>query len=264
MKKTLYLIIVIIVMVSFGQLIPPDNYTEGGEKKFGSYNVKNGKFQNLVETEFTEDKKNGIEDIKNYIEVTLPDKYKKMIYSLEIMTDGEGGNDAYVYMDNLHSKDWVICVDYIDVFDSSGDFSNDFGEIIAHETMHIITLNDTQIDNNSGEDTYVADEGKLKKNSTLNTFYEKFWKENMDIHESFMKLGEDLGTVEYFKEYPDTFVTSYAAINPEEDIAESFAYFVTWDKPTGGKIYEQKILFFYDYPELLEIRKQMRIAINNI
>lgn len=263
MNKILYVIIAIILIISAWQLIPPENYTASGEKKFGSYDVENGDFQEFEETDFTEDKKEGIEGIRHYIDDALPDEYMEMVYSLEVMTDGDEGNDAYVYMDTHHSNEWVICIDYANAYDDNGAFSEDFDETVSHEAMHIITLNETQIDNDSKRDTYVVDEGKLKEDSYLNVFYNKFWKDSMDVHKEFMDLGEDLGTVAYFTEYPDTFITDYAATNPEEDIAESFAYFVSWDKPTGDKLYEQKILFFYDYPELVEIRKLMLITTNN-
>ncbi len=46
--------------------------------------------------------------------------------------------------------------------------------------------------------------------------------------------------------------------NPEEDIAESFLHFVWEDKPKGRTIAEQKILFFYDFDELIKIREEIR------
>ncbi|MBI3151573.1 MAG: hypothetical protein HYZ21_05540, partial [Chloroflexi bacterium] len=54
--------------------------------------------------------------------------------------------------------------------------------------------------------------------------------------------------------YEDRFVTSYAATNPEEDIAEAFTFFVFGPTPAGDTIAEKKVLFFYQYPELIELR----------
>ncbi len=61
-----------------------------------------------------------------------------------------------------------------------------------------------------------------------------------------------------FEDFPESFVTEYAATHPAEDIAESFIYFVTLDKPEGNLIKDKKIRFFYAYPELIEIRERMR------
>jgi hypothetical protein len=46
-----------------------------------------------------------------------------------------------------------------------------------------------------------------------------------------------------------------------EDIAESWAFFVLSPKPELKSIADEKILFFYEYPELVELRTQI---LNNI
>jgi len=82
-------------------------------------------------------------------------------------------------------------------------------------------------------------------------------------------------------------VTWYSASHPAEDFAESFSAFVLWDDeaiayhkkvctkegwntltPVGWKwctkiyrdnsIWEEKVLFFYDFPELVEMRDFIR------
>ena len=40
-------------------------------------------------------------------------------------------------------------------------------------------------------------------------------------------------------------------------VAETFAYFVYSPKPTGNTIKDQKILFFYNYPEFVQARDQI-------
>lgn len=54
------------------------------------------------------------------------------------------------------------------------------------------------------------------------------------------------------------FVSDYAATNIEEDIAESFRIFVCGEKPTTLSVADKKVLFFYDYPELVKIRNEYR------
>lgn len=53
----------------------------------------------------------------------------------------------------------------------------------------------------------------------------------------------------------DDFVNDYAATNPEEDFAESFMYFVLYDWPEEDSVYlyDKKILFFTQFPELVEL-----------
>ena len=62
---------------------------------------------------------------------------------------------------------------------------------------------------------------------------------------------------EFYAKYPDQFVSEYAATNPVEDIAESWTEFVMRPKPTGTSIADQKVQFFYEYPELVETRRQI-------
>lgn len=62
------------------------------------------------------------------------------------------------------------------------------------------------------------------------------------------------------KQTADDFVTSYAATNATEDLAESFVYFVKHDKPTQtGERYD-KVRFFYEYPKLINLRTQLRAS----
>ena len=49
-------------------------------------------------------------------------------------------------------------------------------------------------------------------------------------------------------------MTDYAVTSPEKDIAELWMFFILDPKPAGEPIAEQKILFFYDWPELARLR----------
>ena len=95
---------------------------------------------------------------------------------------------------------------------------------------------------------------------------------------------------DFHQKYYDQFVTWYSASHPSEDFAESFTAFVLWDdeaianhkkwcKKEGwniisepgwsywkwceniyrdNSIWEEKIRFFYDFPELVEMRDFIR------
>jgi hypothetical protein len=58
------------------------------------------------------------------------------------------------------------------------------------------------------------------------------------------------------------FVTEYAATNPGEDIAESFALFVLDQRNAAPQtVAEKKVAFFYAYPALTAFRNDMRQAL---
>ena len=55
-----------------------------------------------------------------------------------------------------------------------------------------------------------------------------------------------------------TCTSEYGCTKFTEDIAESYMEFVAKDKPTTNDVADQKILFFYDFPELIALRTQIR------
>ena len=55
----------------------------------------------------------------------------------------------------------------------------------------------------------------------------------------------------------DTTYTGMLPTSPAEDIAESWSYFVLKPRPTGNTIADQKVLYFYDFPELITLREQI-------
>ena len=61
-----------------------------------------------------------------------------------------------------------------------------------------------------------------------------------------------------YEKYQDRFVSAYSSTNIDEDVAESWTAFVLNDKPLGVTMSEQKILFFYDFSELVDIRDHIR------
>lgn len=71
----------------------------------------------------------------------------------------------------------------------------------------------------------------------------------------------DKALAKFYKENRDKFVTEYAATNLDEDMAESFTLFILEPKPSGVSIAEEKILFFYDFPELVELRREIAQSI---
>ena len=128
---------------------------------------------------------------------------------------------------------------------------------LIHEFAHILTLNNAQLDGTISEDSCqqrFVTEGCLNADSYLNVFYGKFWKDkfNAEVEDSY----------ENYEKNPSAFVTEYAATNPEEDIAETFATFVfNKKKETQSTIAEEKIAFFYVYPKPVEIRDSIRLEL---
>lgn len=109
--------------------------------------------------------------------------------------------------------------------------------------------------------TYFTGEGCAKADSYFYLFFDSFWRDFYDEWNEIQYIEDDDEYYEaldnFYFEYEDHFVTDYAATNPGEDIAETWAFFVTQSKPDGDTIAEEKMLFFYQFPELVQLREQI-------
>ena len=126
---------------------------------------------------------------------------------------------------------------------------------IVHELTHVLTLN---IDEAGGEGCggYVSEDGCFPSTGIMGSFVSKFWSEEL-IDQS--KNGD----IDY-EQNKNNFVSEYATTSPEEDIAESFAFYVMNGSPPSKVIVGQKQTFFNDFENLVLIRKQMRQAIGQV
>ncbi len=220
------------------------------------------------------------EMIWEYFVNAIPLQSRDMVVRFEIFTDGYDGTLAAVERSQENLDEWVLFVDPLDSFDELGEPTFDFPYTMVHEFGHLLTLNSEQIDSKPlifdvGWDeaveecypNYFVPEGCTFDNSYLNLFFKRFW---TDIYEEWDEIQYIWDDTEYYEaldqfyyDYEERFITSYAATNPGEDIAESWAFFVLEDKPEGNSIADQKVLFFYEFDELVKLRKLIRQRIAN-
>ena len=216
--------------------------------------------------------------------IRLIPESQRNVNELFIAVDGIGGVSAGVNRDANDVSQWQMFYDVSDAFKTDTFDEKDLIYSTIHEHGHIVTSGPDQLDVdvelvimiNAGEDTYdlfnvkaeacfprlMESDGCAKTNSYINQFYQKFW---LDIVSDWDQLQTILDDDEFYEQsynfyekYQDQFVTVYASTNVGEDITESWTFFVLSDKPSGGGISQQKILFFYDYPELVDLRKHIR------
>ena len=166
-----------------------------------------------------------------------------------VFTDGVDETLAYVSAVDGAGSTWEIAVDPADAQDGAW-----FTETVLHEYCHSLTLNDTQAVYTTQQtvDTYNEPGMVARPGSYLDDFYQEFWADTLDD-----RLANP-DTYNFFLRHEDDFVTDYASTDPSEDIAESFTYFVLYDPMEGDAVWERKLNFFYDYPELAEFRDRVR------
>ena len=231
-----------------------------------------------------------------YVSITPKQILDEVVY-LNISTDGYGGEQsAAVGRDSSSPMKYWLSIDPLDMAPSAGPIDEQWHKsVMIHENAHILSLGSSQSDNDDPfsstgiDDLYESPytelrkivqekvsacapnyyddaSGCMKNNSYMNKFFQKFW---VDIYPSFKWFFEfddndkflDHNAL-FYKKYEKQFVTEYAASNPSEDLAESFTAFVLQEKPTKSTVdfihSDQKIRFFYDFPELVEMRDFIR------
>lgn len=128
---------------------------------------------------------------------------------------------------------------------------------LVHEYAHVFSFGPDEFDRKAEScETFETIEGCAEPSSYLYAFYDAFWADYTD-RPDLENVDPDIAW-EFYLAHEDDFVSDYAATNLGEDFAESFMTFVIeedWspDTPTGAKLE-----FFMQYPELVDLREQMR------
>ncbi len=202
----------------------------------------------------------------------IPANRRTQVTQFMVFTDGPNNTLGAVEQtdDPAH---WTLEMDIQD-----GQNFPDLSSTLIHEFGHLFTLNDTQVtpdmqvfDHPNNQEifeqeaqncpAYFMFEGCSLPGSYINKFFQRFWPKifaewkAIDAETDAEKLDKKLG--QFYDDHADQFVSSYAATSPEEDIAETFMYFIFTPRPAGNSIADQKILFFYEDPGLRYLREHI-------
>ena len=173
-------------------------------------------------------------------------------YIYKLVSGLDNGGSGYA----KHPTGWGLAVNIGKTDFNDEDSLRDQVVTLIHEYAHILTLSDDQIRRDpplldqrcKSRGRYYLEgnaEGCAEVDSYLQAFVIEFWSDKN------AKNGSN-------------FVTKYAGTNPQEDIAESFTNFVLQQRPPVLEdVGDQKIEFFYNYPELVTLRNRIRSAIEH-
>jgi hypothetical protein len=216
----------------------------------------------------------------DYFAAIIPSEQRLFLTHYLVFTDGEENLLASVAQSQDNAAEWDLSVDIVDTNNPK-----DLTFTLVHEFGHLLTLNPNQVPpnkaifNNPDSDSiynkakkacknYFPGEGCAEENSYINQFFQRFW--DNKLYEEWLKVSGtedpdafDAKLERFYKKYKDRFVTDYAPTSPEEDIAESWTFFVLKPKPGSKTIANQKVLFFYEFPELIHLREQIAVNLCN-
>ena len=190
-------------------------------------------------------------------EMEVPKEYKNLPENVQsyikyILTDEEGASTHV----EAPLTGRLFGADANDLLDERGTAYSDTDLLKAYAVMKGQNL--FRASNFSNRDAEYPENGtpfekktySYKRDSVMYAFAERFYREIYSEEKYYL---HDL-----FSKYPGEFVCEEATRSIDADMAYSFAEFVMRDKPIGDSVIEQKILFFYDYPEYVAVREQLR------
>ncbi len=218
-------------------------------------------------------------NIWNYFTAMVPADQRTELTAFILSTDGKGGMLASVEESSNQPQDWALNVDPLD---ASKPINLTY--TLAHEFGHLLTLNSTQVtpdplylanpnnpqiyqQESASCPQYFTTVGCSLPNSYINEFFKFFWgklfNEWSQVNSEKDQNNYYANLAHFYERHPTQFISTYAATSPEEDIAESWAHFILEPKPAADSIAHEKMLFFYEFPNLVQLRIQMVNGICN-
>jgi hypothetical protein len=213
------------------------------------------------------------EEIWKYFTRLIPADEREVLNGFSIITDGKFNVLASVNQSRRDPNKWNLNVDIADSVEKTI-----LTFTLLHEYGHLLTLNPDQVavslpvfKEPDDEDIYQSEvsacpqyftgEGCSIPESYINIFFDRFW---ADLYAEWQVIDEEPDEEtrlklldDFYDTYQDQFLTDYAPTSPAEDIAEAWAFFILSPRPELTSIADEKILFFYEFPELVELRMQI-------
>lgn len=274
MNRISYLIFIIIIS---SQCIGLNGFQDEDADltTLGKWTIEGNKLTEVIK-QSTENNPLYVKNIEAYwaqIYEVLPQKMmNKYVKELELITDGVDMTLAGVQPVDESNSTWNFGIDPADLPKGKITENTDFMHTLIHEFGHVLTLNNTQIepsdaDYQIGEDRYLTMEGLALKDSYINQFVQAFWykQERMETWDDIQNIQNERKKLDritiFYLNNKNAFFTEYAAESPEEDIAESWTFFVLKDGPKDDRTeLNKKLLFFYQFEELVALRTEILSA----
>lgn len=207
-----------------------------------------------------------------FVDIATEDFVERYVDQFLIYDEPQSGIAAFVESKGDASS-WTLGLEVSDVDLDDDESRALLVQTFVHELAHLLTLNSSEIDNTKSRrtcDTYYVGVGCLKEDAYFAAFVERFWNEEDLAHAREVARADTIEEIldiaeEYYDDNRRDFVTEYAATSPGEDIAESFMFFVLDSKPRNSRVERrEKVLFFYEYEEMEEIRERILETIDEI
>ncbi|KGR79311.1 hypothetical protein [Ureibacillus manganicus] len=165
----------------------------------------------------------------------IPEEYREAFNKFDVF---ESGNTlAYVVINDDYAEYWTLGMNNQNI-----ELASETLVTYLHEYAHYLSLNDKEVDyftDETGCNSVYIESGCLFEDAYILDFYMQFWADGS------------------YDEIDSYYVSGYAMTSPEEDFSESFAHFVLTQTPEANTIADEKILWFYQYEEFVQLRTEI-------
>ncbi len=139
------------------------------------------------------------------------------------------------------TDDWIFGVNRAQYETNDLNSTRSFANLFIHEYAHLLLYNQPEF---------------------TQKYTNQFWTNSDQRHQAYVAhVGEEKRfsvLTQYFEANSDRFVSDYATLSPDEDLAETFVTFVHEERGRGTTLREEKINAFYSLPEFVSIRNTLR------
>ncbi|MBK7622402.1 MAG: hypothetical protein IPJ14_06990 [Kineosporiaceae bacterium] len=201
------------------------------------------------------------------ITAVYPDDARALITHLVIF-DGTGARDpddrdvsAFVQPVGENLTSWVLAVD------PGFDDGEALADTLVHELGHLLTLNPQQIDLTHRDSPTCTTEPTSEGCSVPGSIYDSYVRQAWDpaVLDEWWQLYDasdgELSTAEvtrFHRRHADHFVEEYAASDPEEDFAVTFAAWCL-GRPASSPPVKRKLAYLDSRPELTGMTQRCRL-----
>lgn len=250
-----------------GREIDPDNVTI-----IAKYSVSSsGEFLRIIPArDVALEKENTFKKLLFEIDMLLP--LEAVPHMKEIWFIADKSESAFAAVEKIEDTldNWALLIDessYVQGRKNSISIE-EFREIMIHEFGHLITLAPHQFERemilttNVICSTFLLEDGCVRQRAYINIFRLMFWDDiilkEWNAWDNLPEKEKERLADELCKARPSEFLTDYACSDQYEDIAESWTIFVIEPPLSEESTAGRKGLFFYYFPELVELRNQIR------
>lgn len=179
----------------------------------------------------------------------------EIAYFVSLDGPRSGDTDGVMQLSALNDTDFYLGLDVTGM--STPD---ELDRTMIHEFGHLLTLRGSQIRPDEAANRacriYTNELGCPAPGSYLYDWSDAFWK-GFTVADSDAERGDDKKVEQRFRR--GSYVTEYAATDPAEDLAETFAEWVLGGSlPDADATLRRKMAFFNNYPEARKIRAHVR------